>query len=313
MSRHDKGIPTSDLVRTAVEIVESERVRILDALNKLDANPDSAASNFVKRVIETKLALQIDLDAEVRCRNKFLETFPEDVQFVGEESLANFKEWGQERYCIIVDMVDGTDLVEMNLGLWCSAIVIYDQRNRAIIGSVVGLSTGETYHAESDREGARVRFRNTEYVVDGTSSIDTLEGARLAFYGQKPKNFLSVANNIRFQERLGEISKLDRGFRIYNFAGNPMMVKLCNRPKTMVGKTITDDIDLVFDVLGQNLHDVVPGAFIAMKGGAFLFDMNGGLISVKTLGESLHNPNNTLSYVLSATEALGNEMCQLMS
>lgn len=310
--RQDKGVPTADLVRLAIEIVEHERQRILTALDRLNANPDAAASNFAKTLIQNKPALQIDLDAENRCKSKFLEQYSSDVQFVGEESLIKFSDWGPEQYCIIADMVDGTDLVEMNVGLWCSAIVIYDKKNRSIIGSVVGLSTGETYHAQADREGARVLIEGKEYTVDGTSEKTTLSEARVAFYGQKAQNFVSAAKKAAFLEELIRISEFDRGFRIYNFAGNPMMVKLCNRPKTLGGSTITEDIDIVFDIVGQQMHDVVPGAFIAMKGGAHLFSLDGNAIGFRELGAALYDPKSTLSYVLSSTIPLGQELCRLI-
>lgn len=305
MSRQNRGVATRELVATAIEVVEDARERIHEALLDLDARPDRAGSQFSKVMREDKAALSIDIFAENMCRESFAAKFKKDVQFAGEETLSSFEGWGPERYCVLVDMVDGTDLVEMNLGLWCSAIVIYDLEKRAVVGAVVGLPTGETYYADADRDGAWVRIGGEEYEVDGTSAVDDLRAARIAYYGQKPKNFASLATNQGFIAKLEALASVDMGFRVYNFAGNPMMVKLCNRPKTLIGKTITNDIDAVFDILGQQLHDVVPGAFIAMKGGAHLTDLEGKAISYEALGEALHNPKNCLSYILSATPELG--------
>jgi fructose-1,6-bisphosphatase/inositol monophosphatase family enzyme len=288
--------------------VEDARKKIHAALLDLDARPDSAGAQFSKVYREDKAALSIDIWAEDMCRDRFAAKFSKDVQVVGEETLSSFTAWGPERYCILVDMVDGTDLVEMNLGLWCSAVVIYDLHAKSIIGSVVGLPTGETYYAEASRDGAWVRVAGEEYEVDGTSGVQNLGAARIAYYGQKPKNFASLATNTHFTTRLEELGRKDDGFRIYNFAGNPMMVKLCNRHKTLVGRTITNDIDVVFDLLGQQLHDVVPGAFIAMRGGAHLMDLEGQSITVEALGEALHNPKNCLSYVLAASPELGSAL-----
>lgn len=312
MSRQERGIATRDLVRTAVEVVNDARDSLHAALKELSERPENAGSHFSRVLRDEKEALSIDLLAEDRCREVFLAKFGADVQFAGEETLAKFSNWGDGRYCVLVDMVDGTDLVEMNLGLWCSAIVIYDLKFKRIVGAVVGLPTGETYYAEHDRGGAWVRIGEHEYEVDGTSDVQTLEVARIAYYGQKADNFLSVAKRSKFISAISTLAEINSGFRIYNFAGNPMMVKMCNRPKSLSGKTITNDIDVVFDVRGQQLHDVVPGAFIAMKGGASLTDLSGNIISYEKMGEMLHNPKLTLQYIISATPELGRRISEIL-
>jgi fructose-1,6-bisphosphatase/inositol monophosphatase family enzyme len=52
---------------------------------------------------------------------------------------------------VLADMVDGTDLLEMNIPMWCSAIVIFDPTPSKILGTVVGQASGEIYFATADQ------------------------------------------------------------------------------------------------------------------------------------------------------------------
>jgi len=88
------------------------------------------------------------------------------------------------------------------------------------------------------------------------------------------------------------------GFRIYNFGGNPMMVKIPDR-----------SVDVVFDVFGQEPHDVVPGAYIATQAGAVLTDLDGKTID---LGEVLLKPREKIRYVLAATDSLAAQLRSLL-
>ena len=68
--------------------------------------------------------------------------------------------------------------------------------------------------------------------------------------------------------------------------------------------------DAVLDLEGQKPHDVVPGAFIAMKAGAVMKDSKTrAKLTIEQLEQALlkpASPDHELRYVLSATE----ELCQ---
>ncbi|TDA25606.1 MAG: hypothetical protein DSO00_08510, partial [Archaeoglobi archaeon] len=71
-------------------------------------------------------------------------------------------------------------------------------------------------------------------------------------------DYISSVNEKQVKKTNEEI-----GFRIYNLAGNPVMVKLVDhRIKDARG------IDAVIEIKGQKPHDMAPGAYIALKGGA---------------------------------------------
>ncbi|HNR35414.1 MAG TPA: hypothetical protein PKO36_09560, partial [Candidatus Hydrogenedentes bacterium] len=143
----------------------------------------------------------------------------------------------------------------------------------------------------------------------GPSSVTALQEASLSFYGQQPANFMSVAGNRRFAAKLAEFETVkDDSFkrmRIYNLAGNPMMMKLIDGSKR---------IDAVFDLLGQLPHDMAPGAYIARRAGAILCGLDGRPILEEDLARMLIKPAHGASkrpYLLAATEGLKNEFLAL--
>jgi fructose-1,6-bisphosphatase/inositol monophosphatase family enzyme len=70
-------------------------------------------------------------------------------------------------------------------------------------------------------------------------------------------------------------------------------------------------IDAVFDVAGQKPHDVVPGAYIALKAGACMRKIDGTTLSLADLENALLRPaDQRLKYVLTGTAALCDEMIQ---
>jgi fructose-1,6-bisphosphatase/inositol monophosphatase family enzyme len=95
---------------------------------------------------------------------------------------------------------------------------------------------------------------------------------------------------------------LERVHRIYNFAGNPMMVKVAD-----------GSMSAVFELLGQSPHDVVPGAFIAKCAGAKLTDLRGRDIDLDAALCKPAAPDAKLRYVLSCTSELGAELVGALS
>jgi fructose-1,6-bisphosphatase/inositol monophosphatase family enzyme len=92
-------------------------------------------------------------------------------------------------------------------------------------------------------------------------------------------------------------------FRIYNLAGNPMMMSL-----------IEGKVDAIVETSGQYCHDVVPGFIIALKAGAYLINLdNGCSIDVDVLGKMLSQPSCKFRYVLACSEELCKELSDLLS
>jgi hypothetical protein len=148
--------------------------------------------------------------------------------------------------------------------------------------------------------------------VAGKSTTESLEEARVCFYGQKAKNLLSIMNRPYFKTRLRTIADSEAHFRIYNFAGNPVMVKLVDRLHDDKGNVVDHGFDTVFDVAGQKLHDVVPGAYIAKQAGAYLCDLAGVEISEATLARRLLHPNERMTYVLASIQHLAKDLCAVL-
>jgi len=117
----------------------------------------------------------------------------------------------------------------------------------------------------------------------------------ICFYAQKHKHFASIPSGLSAWVK--KTIARDR-LRIYNLAGNPMMVRLANG----------EHIHAVFEHLGQYPHDAAPGAFIGLKAGAHLLDITGHKISVEDLAKLLLKPCAKLKYVLSCNEELARQL-----
>lgn len=220
--------------------------------------------NALERVVvgdRSKPALRIDVYAEQFFRQAFARykrrRFAK-VRIWGEESLENTElDLSSEGDAIvIVDAVDGTDLLERDLGNWCSAAVLFDPSRVAgnkILGAFVALPSDEVYFAVADKEGVFVKHGAAKPIsVRGPSAIRNLEMASIYFYGQKVGSFCSVprSNLYRFFERLEKQSKESKrkdvvGIRIYNLGGNPLMVRLVDHRVPLAR-----GIDAVFDLRG---------------------------------------------------------------
>jgi fructose-1,6-bisphosphatase/inositol monophosphatase family enzyme len=230
-----------------------------------------------------------------------------DIFTIGEESLSNenLDLSAEKRLVVLMDMVDGTDLLERGLSNWCSAMVVYFPPERRIVASFVGIPDDSVYYATDGDESRPSRFlfhiaqgRDRLVSIKGPSNIENLKSACLAFYGQKVRNFLSVAAHARFISYLTEIVKADVSARIYNLGGNPMMMKLIDG----------HGIDAVFDVEGQAPHDVVPGAFIAQKAKAYFSDLDGNAIDLHQILIRPADPQSRIRYLITSTERLSKEL-----
>jgi fructose-1,6-bisphosphatase/inositol monophosphatase family enzyme len=257
-----------------------------------------------------KPLLAIDLVTERNAARELHRALPDyPLLVLGEESLRdqNLDLTGEKRLVALVDMIDGTDLLERGLFNWCSAIVFYFPPERRILAAFIGIPDHAIYFAlDSLTYPRKYQLKGSPLIlpVAGPSRVQTIENSSLAFYGQKLAHFSSIAKGpffsylARLQERHCRTGR-ELKTRIYNLAGNPIAMRLIDG---------TRRVDALFDLQGQLPHDIVPGAFIATKAGASFRDLEGRSID---LNEALLRPadrHKPMRYVLAATEELSLEL-----
>jgi hypothetical protein len=104
----------------------------------------------------------------------------------------------------------------------------------------------------------------------------------------------------------------DASFRIHTLSGNPFMVKLVDRERSFDRQIIGRGIDAVFEINGQDMHDLAPGLFIAKKAGAFACDLGGNEITYEGLAEAFLTPTEKMKYVLASTKDLAYELVEAL-
>jgi hypothetical protein len=291
--------------------------------------------------------LSIDQVAEEKCRSYLVNHIGDRVvRVLGEETLwhPEFKtldlsrqhlegygekvdgtkvrlvDGAEERLVVIVDMIDGSDLVERNFGNWCSAMIFFKRSaNRPEIWfSMVHNADGTIYGADAvgtflirptskkgeafpSLNGPDIRklYQSTPRDPKNPKKEPPIEETRqiaICFYGQKPSHFSTIPPGFQIWTKRSAAS--DR-LRIYNLAGNPMMVRLANG----------ENIHAVFEHKGQFAHDASPGAYIGLQAGAHLVDLAGKKIEVLDLARTLLTPSvSSVRYVLACTEELALEL-----
>ena len=293
----------------------------LFVLGEIESNPDAFKTHWIVGKRGTKKPMAwVDAQAENFFKNLIRKQFSDDVVHVlGEESLEDHPRLQNDtRTCVIVDMIDGTDLLQRDFGNWCSAVVVCTPLQRRIDAGYVAIRSvlsNTLYYAIGDRKPKRLVLSETRLnlaasQLKGPRAHCALDNASICTYGQKhfAVSRLSEVCRALGEKWLGELQARDKelrnsasgeiGFRLYNFAGNPMMARLAD-----------GIVDAVIELGGQMPHDVVPGAFIALRAGASLRDIHDREITVHYLGESLLDPaGNRLKYVLAANPALQEEI-----
>lgn len=282
---------------------------------------------FFRTAAGPKQLAQIDFMAETTFISAVAARFGSaKVRLLGEESLSESICLEREnRTCVLVDMIDGTDLLERGFANWCSAIVVFAPRKREILASFVATPAlppthqGILYYATKDgafkvplKAGKVARPTRLQCV----RTDKTLRDASVCMYAQKSNNFQSLVglnrkrklvswleqnrkiNSSRKTQVEGELQ-----FRFYNLAGNPMMVRL-----------VDGSVDVVFDLNGQSPHDVVPGAYIALKAGAVLGSLEGKIMSEHHLAKALLRPGSTpIKYILAGNQPMYKELAGLLA
>jgi len=248
------------------------------------------------------------------------------VMIIGEETLTNvICLTSENRRCLLVDMIDGTDLLQRNFGNWCSAIVVFDPRGPEILAAFVavpavsGPHDGFLYYAT--KEGAfkvplKAKGPLQPIALRCSRPKKLFQDSSVCMYAQKNNNFESLValqkkkkfvkwlkgNHLTNRNR-HERKEEELQFRFYDFAGNPMMVRMCD-----------DTVDVVFDLNGQSPHDVVPGAYIALKAGAVMGTIDGSPLTEEHLAESLLRPGDSpLKYILAANQEMYLQLSQLLT
>jgi hypothetical protein len=289
-----------------------------------------------------KEMLLADIVAEETCANILVNLFNDDnIRVLGEETLWKFKGldltkerlegYGSKakrvpipetRLTAIIDMVDGSDLAERGLGNWCSALIVFrPEPYPRILFSMVQNSDGKIYGADehgtfgifplaprltgekqygfkATLDGPEPR-RLIRSVVDRDLPEET-DQLTICFYGQKFGHFTTIPS--RLCAWIKSHPARER-FRIYNLAGNPMMVRLANGER----------IHAVFEHIGQYPHDAAPGAYIGMRSGGSLVDFAGHDISEETLASRLLQPSGAqFKYVLASSRELAKELTKVL-
>ncbi len=307
-----KSPSEEELLQAGIAVVRKTIVRVL---NKVAENPEDAFDKLWYPKL-SKFVLKVDLFAEREGRDYLRDRFGNRIEIRGEGS--SLEEVPKDRIAALMDMLDGSDLLERGLGNWCSAVVFFDSARRRVVASVVGLPSRRIYYARASQKGAYVilpkfgeRRQRITHPLHVKPNKVPLKDASLAFYGQKIRNFLSILppssgfagwlSRIAQECRIQQDTPQAPAFRIYNFGGNPMMLKLAEGA-----------IDATFDIQGQQCHDVIPGAYIALKAGAVLKDLESHDISEEALAAKLENPAAKLQYVLASNRQLADELLRLL-
>ena len=303
------------LIKVGIDVIREVQIHIF---RRVAINPKRAFSSRIIVAGEKKL-LHIDDVAESLAEERLhvrLKLGQDRLFVIGEESLSIRKEEGYDltgeiRLIVLLDMIDGTDLLERGLSNWCSAMVFLDPQantGQKILAALVGLPNDGVYYARRDRDHVwKYRFhvhegapREIEF-GEGLPALPLTESS-ICFYGQQIGALASVIEGRQFLNELRPFSNL----RIYNLAGNPMMVRMVDGHHR---------IDAVFDAHGQQPHDFVAGTYIAAKSGATLIHLADGTQPINLEECALHpsNPDFKKKYIIASHEALALELRRCLS
>jgi fructose-1,6-bisphosphatase/inositol monophosphatase family enzyme len=254
------------------------------------------------RIAQDNLKLHLDVLFEKKIL--FVAEEPESSDYRIPDDLAK-----SQVDVAVLDPIDGTDLWAKGFSNWCISVAIFEPKRERIRASFVGYSSGDIFWA-SERGAFRHSLdgRNYPLTVARNENLRLMD-ATVCFYGQKPANFLAVQENLSISRMLRSVQdqkelaqKLGDDvpqFRIYNLAGNPMMVRMTS------SEGVEAAVDVVFELKGQKAFDVVPGAFIAKQAGAFIVDLENNEID---LHKALRNHKTKMTYILGASRALVSDM-----
>jgi fructose-1,6-bisphosphatase/inositol monophosphatase family enzyme len=324
-----RPIPTSYLVPLALQYCRS----LLDILRK------ASDSGSLQKLLEidqpahkdpTNVTRKIDGIAQRLAVQYFDAELGDAIERYGEEGKLLPSNIGRtKKTVLLIDPIDGTDLLARGFSNWCSALVFFhpdSETGKRILLTVVAHGMGLIYFATP--KGAAVELPPRVKSVDKGSvkawrkimhrpqhklkirgETPTFNDASVCFYGQKATSMLSVARQPSLISRIEEIGRLTDAkkkealppprFRIYNFGGNPMLAKIAE-----------GTVDIVFSYRPCEPHDFVPGAFIAERAGAALSGIDGRPLSLEDI--LLIPSTRKGGYIVAASQQLANEAKQVL-
>jgi fructose-1,6-bisphosphatase/inositol monophosphatase family enzyme len=266
-----------------------------------------------------KRYLKLDESAEKVFRQTVKGKLP-NLIFEGEERLKQRDFSVEVGHVVLCDAVDGTDLLERGLGNWCSAATFYNPSirdpNQQLRVAVVGHSDGAIYCASMEKDKVAVfekkKGRGASKAgwrdIRGPSRVKKLVDASVCFYGQKVSRLREFCRSGLLEWALANLPEKNN-FRIYNLAGIPMVMRLID-PFCAESSTI----DAVVEFAGQKPHDCLPAAFLAIKAGAAVTDLNGNPLSYEYFAKAAMHPSKAdCRYIIAATQELAGELVTALS
>jgi fructose-1,6-bisphosphatase/inositol monophosphatase family enzyme len=287
--------------------------------------------------------LSVDKTAEDYCSQSLISySHDEDLRVLGEETLWKFDKldltthhlegYGDNTKCLegrekrmtaIIDMIDGSDLLERGFGNWCSAVVFFlppsnkEEKSEILFSIVQNADDDHTFYFADKKEALLIQRGNGENYytkpwpnpevrlltkpIAGKRRWEHTEQIAICYYGQKGSHFVPIPEG--FYDWFMTNPAHER-LRVYNLGGNPMIVKLASG----------EHIHAVFEYTGQHPHDAVPGLYIGLKAGAHLVNRAGKKIDVDDLANYLLKPSGEekIEYVLASTEDLAEQLARAL-
>jgi fructose-1,6-bisphosphatase/inositol monophosphatase family enzyme len=235
----------------------------------------------------------------------------------------------KKKTVLLIDPIDGTDLLARGFSNWCSALVFFCPSNppgERILLAAVAHGAGIIYYAKADGAFVELPPKVKGFMEGSAHSVRTikhrprkrlkiadaspdLNNSTVCFYGQKAGSLMNTVSNRGFMNRLSAIHKITDsqkklqapvpGFRIYNLGGNPMLAKIAE-----------GTVNAVFRQTACEPHDFVPGAFIATKAGASAINLEGTPLSIE---DYLLVPTRRSGYVVATSMELAQELQKVLT
>lgn len=290
---------------------------VQNIVRALELNDPAMA--FSEVVLGGKAMLGEDLLAEmltnVKLRAK-LHVTPEEYFMHGEESLAIRKTardlTAERRPGSLHDAVDGTDLRVLNFGNDCSAAIVVDPTEAPgarILTAAIGLPGQAVYYSIRDSDAVWCwKIKGHKLSTTGPSisfkrivPTTRLADAIVCCYGQKPASLAALIGTGFFDRWLAQPNPLGR---FHTLAGMPMV------PKMVAPMLGTRPVDVILEIAGQAAHDMAPGAYIALNGGATILHLDGRPFRIEEIEEAALHPASEqfrMKYVMAASQELAEE------
>ncbi len=305
-----------EIVRQIIAVISGSK-----ALAKLDPTTNLAIHTVAPDAsIPGKTQLYVDYLAQKalsEALTPFLKECGYTVIVIGEENWSKYKDLKDVDAIILVDPIDGTDLFAKDLSNWCCALVIYNEK-KDILGAFVGMPN-QTVYFSTHKHNKVWKISDSDINKNQPATLVTcarhddiqLSENTIAWYGQKLKTLFSLTDHKKLSAKLREIAETEarakkdqhqnEKFRILNIAGNPMFIKMIDNHCS---------VGAVIELRGQLPHDVIPGAYLAQKAGAFLTDLNGKKIKwSKYLKNAMEM---RMTYILSNSTKTHKELVEIL-